>query len=58
MSAKVSSEELKNIEEEIKEIESGEYVTLKELKRDLETGNAADNKDSQYRSKKHKSTRS
>jgi predicted transcriptional regulator len=57
-SAKISAEEWKKIEDGIEEIEKGEYVTLEEFKRDLETSKVANNKDSQYRTKKHKSPRS
>ncbi len=54
-SAKTSAEEWEDIKTGIREIERGEYVSLKELKRDLRTGKVADNKDLEYSAKKHKS---
>ncbi len=53
-SAKISAEEWKDIENGIREIDRGEYVSLEELKRDLRTKKVADNKDLEYSSKKHK----
>ena len=53
-SAKISAEEWKDIENGIREIERGEYVSLEELKRDLKTKKVADNKDFEYSTKKHK----
>ncbi|MFQ6084455.1 MAG: hypothetical protein ACE5WD_14015 [Candidatus Aminicenantia bacterium] len=45
-SVKVSAEEWAKIEAGIKEIERGEYVTFKELKRGLEAKKMAHNKNS------------
>ncbi len=56
-SAKISAQEWKEIENGIREIERGEYVTLEEFKRELKTEKVADNKDFKYSSKKHKSTK-
>ena len=56
-SAKTSAEEWEEIENGIKEIERGEYVTFEELKRDLKPGKVADNKDLEYSTNRHKSTK-
>ena len=53
-SAKISAEEWKEIENGIREIERGEYVSLEELKRELKTEKVADNKDLKYSSKELK----
>lgn len=51
-SVKVSTEEWAAIKKGIKEIERGDFVTLKELKRDLGSEAVADRKDRHKRSKK------
>jgi len=57
-SVKINSQEWKKIENGLKEIKKGEYVTFEELKSDLKVGKVSDNKNRSYSSKKHKKTRS
>lgn len=54
-SAKASAEEWKGIENGIREIERGKYVTLEKIKRYLKAGKVADNKNLEYNEKRHKS---
>ena len=54
-SAKTSAEEWEEIENGIREIDRGEYITLENLKHDLKTGKVANNKDFEYSAKRHKS---